>query len=94
MTGAALAELSHVIYSHAETAGADRRCGVMEERQLNAFANARLDHSIKLAIARDLERLYSSAVTEPASPASFVERLGQALEPRFEEVGKPWNRYP
>ena len=65
MTGAALAELSHVIYSHAETAGADRRCGVMEERQLNAFANARLDHSIKLAIARDLERLYSSAVTEP-----------------------------
>jgi hypothetical protein len=68
----------------------------MEERQLNAFANARLDHSIKLAIARDLERLYSSAVTEPmpAQLGSFVERLGQALEPRVEEVGKPWNRYP
>lgn len=60
----------------------------MEERQLNAFANARLDHSIKLAIARDLQRLYSAVVAEPipSQLRVFVERLGQALEPGVEEV--------
>ena len=71
----------------------------MEERQLNAFANARLDHNIKLAIARDLQRLYSPVVTEPipSQLRLFVERLGQALERGVEEVeshGTPisdWN---
>ena len=60
----------------------------MEERQLNAFANARLDHSIKLAIARDLQRLYSSVVAEPIPKqlSLFVERLGQALGRGVEEV--------
>ena len=53
----------------------------MEERQLNAFAHARLDHNIKLAIARDLQRLYSSVVAEPIPTqlSLFVEQLGQAL---------------
>jgi hypothetical protein len=68
----------------------------MNERQLSAFGGKTVDYSVKLAIARDLERLYSSVVTEPipAQLSSFVERLGQALETRAEEVGKPWTRYP
>jgi hypothetical protein len=40
----------------------------MKARQLNVFVEASLDTSIKLAIARDLERLYSRLVTEPAKP--------------------------
>jgi hypothetical protein len=40
----------------------------MNERQLNAFAEANLENSFKLAIARDLERLYSPLVTEPIPP--------------------------
>jgi hypothetical protein len=53
----------------------------MEQRQLNVFSDAHLAHDAKLAIARDLERLYSSLVAEPIPPElqDFVERLGRAL---------------
>ena len=56
----------------------------MERRQLNVFADSNLDQSIKLAIARDLERLYSSVVAKPIPPhlRTFIDRLGQALERR------------
>jgi hypothetical protein len=56
----------------------------MKERQLNAFGEARVENSIKLAIARDLERLYSPFVNEPTPPnlRSYIDRLGQALDGR------------
>ena len=56
----------------------------MKERQLNVFAEVSLDNSIKLAIARDLERLYSPLVTEPIPPnlQSYIDRLGEALDRR------------
>jgi hypothetical protein len=56
----------------------------MKVRQLNVFVEASLDNSIKLAIARDLERLYSRVVTEPIPPnlRSYIDRLGQALDRR------------
>jgi hypothetical protein len=54
----------------------------MERRQLNVFADTNLDHNIKLAIARDLERLYATVVAEPVPSQlrTFIDRLGQALE--------------
>jgi hypothetical protein len=56
----------------------------MKQRELNVFADANLDHCLKLAIARDLERLYSSLVAEPVPPhlQAFVDRLARALEQR------------
>jgi hypothetical protein len=56
----------------------------MERRQLNVFADKNLDYSLKLAIARDLERLYSSLVAEPVPPhlRDFIDRLRRALEQR------------
>jgi hypothetical protein len=56
----------------------------MNVRQLNVFAEAGLDNSIKLAVARDLERLYSPLLTEPIPPnlRSYIDRLGQAIEKR------------
>jgi hypothetical protein len=56
----------------------------MKERQLNVFAETSLDASIKLAIARDLERLYSPVVNEPVPPnlQSYIDRLGRALNQR------------
>ena len=54
----------------------------MNVRQLNVFGEAGLDNSIKLAVARDLERLYSPLLTEPIPPnlRSYIDRLGQATE--------------
>ena len=54
----------------------------MKARQLNVFVEASLDTSIKLAIARDLERLYSRLVAEPIPPnlRSYVDRLEEALD--------------
>ena len=53
----------------------------MNVRQLNVFGEAGLDNSIKLAVARDLERLYSPLLTEPIPPnlRSYIDRLGQAI---------------
>jgi hypothetical protein len=55
----------------------------MKARQLNVFVEASLDNSLKLAIARDLERLYSPLVTEAIPPnlRSYIDRL-QALDRR------------
>jgi hypothetical protein len=54
----------------------------MKQRQLNVVAETSLDASIKLALSRDLERLYSSLVAEPIPPhlRSFIDRLGRALD--------------
>ena len=54
----------------------------MEKRQLNVFADAKLDYNIKLALASGLERLYSSLVAEPIPPnlRAFTDCLGRALE--------------
>jgi hypothetical protein len=48
------------------------------------FADKNLDYSLKLAIARDLERLYASLVAEPVPPhlQDFIDRLQRALEQR------------
>jgi hypothetical protein len=53
----------------------------MNVRQLNVFGEAGLDNSIKFAVARDLERLYSPLLTEPIPPnlRSYIDRLGQAI---------------
>ena len=49
----------------------------MNVRQLNVFGEASLDNSIKLAVARDLERLYAPLVGEPIPPnlRSYIYRL-------------------
>ena len=49
----------------------------MNLHQLNVFAEASLDGSIKLAIVRDLERLYAPLVAEPIPPnlRSYIDRL-------------------
>jgi hypothetical protein len=54
----------------------------MERRELNVFADEKLDLNLKLAFARDLQRMYASLVAEPVPPhlQSFVERLCRALE--------------
>jgi hypothetical protein len=53
----------------------------MNVLQLNVFGEAGLDNSIKLAVARDLERLYSPLLTEPIPPnlRSYIDRLGQTI---------------
>jgi hypothetical protein len=54
----------------------------MERRELNIYADENLDHRLKLAFARDLQRLYASLLAEPVPPhlQSFVDRLCRALE--------------
>ena len=56
----------------------------MERRQLNAFADGNLDLNLKLAIARDLERLYSSLLAEPVPRdlRDFIDRLTRVSEQR------------
>jgi hypothetical protein len=56
----------------------------MEHRELNVFAHDGLDQDFKLAILRDLRRLYESLGTEPVPPRlqGIVDRLGQALDRR------------
>ena len=59
----------------------------MEHRPLNAFATPRnLDRDGKLAIARDLQRQWSSVLTEALPPnlQRFVSRLEQLPERRRE----------
>ena len=53
----------------------------MEERQLNAFTGAS-DHSLKLALARELERLYPIGEPIPPNLRSYIDRLAQALDRR------------
>ena len=53
----------------------------MNVRQLNVFGEAGLDNTIKVAIVRDLERLYAPLVAEPIPPnlRSYIDRL-EAME--------------
>ena len=50
----------------------------MEHPSINAFAEQKLDYSIKLAWARDLQRLWSDVLQEPL-PAD-LRRLIDKLE--------------
>ena len=62
----------------------------MNVRQLNVFAEASLDNSSKLAVARDLERLYAPLVGEPIPPnlRSYIYRL-KAMERRAATADEP-----
>ena len=62
----------------------------MNVRQLNVFGEASLDNSIKLAVARDLERLYAPLVGEPIPPnlRSFIYRL-EAMQKRAATADEP-----
>jgi hypothetical protein len=61
----------------------------MNVRQLDVFAEAGLDNSIKLAVALDLVRLYSPLVTEPIPPnlRSYIDRL-ETMEKRADEPAR------
>ena len=61
----------------------------MNVRQLNVFGEASLDNSIKLAVARDLERLYAPLVGEPIPPnlRSYIYRL-EAMQKRAATAGE------
>jgi hypothetical protein len=50
----------------------------MEHRRINAFAEQELDDSVKLAIARDLERIWSKVLQEPVP--TELRRLIDRLE--------------
>jgi hypothetical protein len=56
----------------------------VEHRRLNPFADANLDHKMKLAFARDIQRLWASLLAEPIPPhlQTFVDRLCRAIEKR------------
>ena len=58
----------------------------MEHRQLNPFATANIDPDVKLAIARDLQRQWSSVLTEALPPnlQRFINCLEQLPERRRE----------
>ena len=43
---------------------------IMEPRRINAFADVNLDDGLKLAIARDLKRVWSEVFEQPL-PKSF-----------------------
>jgi len=64
----------------------------MNVSQLNVFAEAGLDNSIKLAVARDLERLYSPLLTEPipCNLRSYIHRLeAMTMEKRAATADEP-----
>jgi hypothetical protein len=50
---------------------------IVEARQINVFADKNLDDSLKLAIARDLQRQLSAALNEPLPPdlQCIIDRL-------------------
>jgi hypothetical protein len=60
----------------------------MERREENAFAGAYAGATLKLAIARDLQRYFSAALTEPYPPD--LERFIALLEtdPSSQQSGK------
>jgi hypothetical protein len=60
----------------------------MERREENAFAGAPSGDTLKLAIARDLQRHFSSVLTEPYPPD--LERFIALLEtdPSSQQSGK------
>jgi len=50
----------------------------MEHRRINAFAEHELDHGVKLAIARDLQRIWCEVLQEPVP--TDLRRLIDRLE--------------
>ena len=60
----------------------------MERREENAFAGAYAGATLKLAVARDLQRYFSAALTEPYPPD--LERFIALLEtdPSSQQSGK------
>ena len=52
---------------------------VMEPRRINAFADVNLDDGLKLAIARDLKRLWSEVLEQPLPTElrRLIDRLEQ-----------------
>ena len=51
----------------------------MEHRPINAFAEQKLDQNMKLAIARDLQRIWSDVLDEPfpTDLRGLIDRLEQ-----------------
>lgn len=59
----------------------------MNQSQLNVFAETNLDHTVKLTIVWDLERVYSSLLRTPFNRGPTCEGFGQ---PRASTVNQ-WN---
>ena len=59
----------------------------MNQSQLNVFAETNLDHTVKLTIVWDLERVYSSLLRTPSNRGPTCEGFGQ---PRASTVNQ-WN---
>ena len=57
---------------------------IVEHRPINAFAEPKLDHTIKLAWARDLQRLWSDVLHEPLPTdlRRLIDRLEQLTDGR------------
>jgi Anti-sigma factor NepR len=53
---------------------------IMEPRRINAFADVNLDDGLKLAIARDLKRVWSEVLEQPLPTElrRLIDRLEQA----------------
>jgi len=51
----------------------------VEHRPINAFAGQKLDQNMKLAIARDLQRIWSDVLDEPLPTdlRGLIDRLEQ-----------------
>jgi hypothetical protein len=58
----------------------------MERDQNNAFAASSLDNSLKLAVARDLQRQFSAVLSEPLPPdlKRFIALLETVPGSRFQ----------
>ncbi len=56
----------------------------MEQRLSNASAGERSDHILKLALARDLQRLYAAPWTEPIPLRlrAYIEEIERVLDER------------
>jgi hypothetical protein len=52
---------------------------IVEHRPINAFAEQKLDHTIKLAWARDLQRMWSDVLHEPL-PTDLRRLLAMQLK--------------
>jgi hypothetical protein len=57
---------------------------IVEHRLINAFAEQKLDHTIKLAWARDLQRMWSDVLHEPLPTdlRRLIDRLEQVTGAR------------
>ena len=54
---------------------------LVEHRPINAFAEQQLDHAIKLAWARDLQRMWSDVLHEPL-PTDLRRLIDRLEQPR------------